>query len=124
MEHGWVALLRAVNLGVRNKVPMAELRALLADAGYGDVRTYIASGNVLFTSDDGDAAKVARRVERTIEKAFGVATTAVVRTLDEVRARCADFTARRIEAALANVGAAPDAPGEGGTPYTESGHPH
>jgi len=86
VEHGWVALLRAVNLGVRNKVPMAELRALLADAGYGDVRTYIASGNVLFTSDDGDAAKVARRVERTIEKAFGVATTAVMRTLDEVRA--------------------------------------
>ncbi len=45
-------------------------------------------------------------------------------TLDEVRTRCADFTARRIEAALANVGAAPGAPGEGGTPYTESGHPH
>ena len=43
----WVALLRAVNLGARNKVPMAKLRALLEEAGYGDVRTYIASGNVL-----------------------------------------------------------------------------
>lgn len=41
----WVALLRAVNLGARNKVPMA-LRALLERAGHGDVRTYIQSGKM------------------------------------------------------------------------------
>jgi len=45
----WVALLRAVNLGSRNKVPMAQLRRAMADAGYGDVRTVIASGNVVFS---------------------------------------------------------------------------
>ena len=50
----WVALLRGVNLGARNKVPMAQLRTLLEDAGYGNVRTYIASGNVLL---DGPAAR-------------------------------------------------------------------
>ena len=38
----WVALLRAVNLGARNKVPMAELRTLLEAAGYESVRTYVA----------------------------------------------------------------------------------
>ena len=43
----WVVLLRAVNLGSRNKVPMSKLRSLLEEEGYGDVRTYIASGNVL-----------------------------------------------------------------------------
>jgi uncharacterized protein (DUF1697 family) len=75
----WVALLRAVNLGARNKVPMAELRTLLEDAGYGNVRTYIASGNVLF---DGPRAKAraAGELERLVAKAFGVETTAILRT--------------------------------------------
>ena len=81
-----MALLRAVNLGGRNKVPMAELRARLADAGFGEVRTYIASGNVLFTAAERDAAAVARRVERTVADAFDVTTTAVMRTFAEVRA--------------------------------------
>ena len=74
----WVVLLRAVNLGGRNKVPMAELRALLEEAGYGAVRTYIASGNVLL---DGPRSKtaVAEEVERLIADAFGVTTTAIVR---------------------------------------------
>ena len=75
----WVALLRAVNLGTRNKVPMAELRARLETAGYEGVRTYIASGNVLL---DGPRSKtaVARKLERLIADEFGVSTTAIVRT--------------------------------------------
>ena len=52
----WVALLRAVNLGARNKVPMARLRALLEAAGYEDVRTYIASGNLILDGPTGRAA--------------------------------------------------------------------
>lgn len=74
----WVALLRAVNLGARNKVPMAELRTLLEDAGYENVRTYIASGNVLLESRDG-AAKVAAAIERLVADSFGVTTTAILR---------------------------------------------
>jgi uncharacterized protein (DUF1697 family) len=75
----WVVLLRAVNLGARNKVPMAQLRALLEEAGYENVRTYIASGNVLL---DGPRSKatVARGLERLIADAFGVETTAIMRT--------------------------------------------
>jgi uncharacterized protein (DUF1697 family) len=74
----WVALLRAVNLGARNKVPMAELRALLEEAGYGGVRTYIASGNVVL---DGPArrAAVASELERLVADSFGVTTTAIMR---------------------------------------------
>lgn len=75
----WVALLRAVNLGARNKVPMAELRALLERAGYADVRTYIASGNVLLDGPE-DPTIVARDVERIIEKSFDVTTTAILRS--------------------------------------------
>ncbi len=45
----WIVLLRAVNVGGTGKLPMAELRAMCKDAGFRDVRTYIASGNVVLT---------------------------------------------------------------------------
>jgi uncharacterized protein (DUF1697 family) len=75
----WVALLRAVNLGARNKVPMAQLRTLLEAAGYEGVRTYIASGNVLLDSPQKRQA-VAADLERLIKDSFHVDTTAIVRT--------------------------------------------
>jgi uncharacterized protein (DUF1697 family) len=81
----WVVLLRAVNLGGRNKVPMAELRSLLEAAGYGAVRTYIASGNVLLDCPRSGAAVVGE-LERIVADGFGVDTTAIVR-------RPADLTA-------------------------------
>ena len=81
----WVALLRAVNLGARNKVPMAELRARLEAAGFEDVRTYIASGNVLLDAPKNRTA-VAGRLERLIADAFRVETTAIMRTSDELAA--------------------------------------
>jgi uncharacterized protein (DUF1697 family) len=85
----WVVLLRAVNLGARNKVPMPELRSLLEEAGYGDVRTYIASGNVLL---DGPRSgpSVAREVEQIIAAEFGVDTTAIVRKPAELGALVSD----------------------------------
>lgn len=79
----WVALLRAVNLGARNKVPMARLRALLDDAGYGSVRTYIASGNVILDGPRGRGT-VANGIERLVADAFGVETTAIMRTPGEL----------------------------------------
>jgi uncharacterized protein (DUF1697 family) len=85
----WVVLLRAVNLGARNKVPMAQLRTLLEDAGYGNVRTYIASGNVVL---DGSrtGASVARELERIVTDEFGVDTTAIVRKPAELEALVSD----------------------------------
>lgn len=47
----YVALLRGINVGGKNKVVMSELREQVADAGYGNVRTYINSGNLLFEAD-------------------------------------------------------------------------
>jgi uncharacterized protein (DUF1697 family) len=75
----WVALLRAVNLGARNKVPMAELRALLEEEGYENVRTYIASGNVVLDGPRG-AAALSSKLEALVEDAFGVTTTSILRT--------------------------------------------
>jgi uncharacterized protein (DUF1697 family) len=81
----WVVLLRAVNLGARNKVPMAKLRSLLEEAGYGEVRTYIASGNILLDGPR-SASSVAREVEQIVAAEFGVDTTAIVRRPAELAA--------------------------------------
>ncbi len=78
----WVALLRAVNLGSRNKVPMAQLRRVLEDAGYDHVRTVIASGNVVFAR----AAKPSpRALESLIADEFGVRTTVILRSAAQIR---------------------------------------
>ncbi|MGJ8624708.1 MAG: DUF1697 domain-containing protein [Yoonia sp.] len=56
----WVALLRGVNVGGGNKVPMADLRGLAEGLGWRNVRSYIASGNLVFEADAGGHAKVLR----------------------------------------------------------------
>jgi uncharacterized protein (DUF1697 family) len=65
----YLVLLRGINVGGRNKVPMADLRAVLEDLGFSNVSTYIASGNVLLDSDL-SAAKVASKIEDALPKAF------------------------------------------------------
>jgi uncharacterized protein (DUF1697 family) len=65
----YLVLLRGINVGGKNKVPMAELRTVLEDAGFSNVSTYIASGNVFLDSDLG-ASKVADKIEAALPKAF------------------------------------------------------
>ncbi|MCW3040726.1 MAG: hypothetical protein JWM31_2631 [Solirubrobacterales bacterium] len=73
-----VVLLRGINVGKAKQVPMAELRALLAEAGYGDPRTLLRSGNAVVASDEEpDAA--ARRIEDLLAQRFGFPVDVVVR---------------------------------------------
>jgi uncharacterized protein (DUF1697 family) len=65
----YLVLLRGINVGGKNKVPMAELRRVLDGLGFENVSTYIASGNVLLDSDL-SAAKVAEKIEAALPKAF------------------------------------------------------
>jgi uncharacterized protein (DUF1697 family) len=81
----WVLLLRAVNLGPTNKVPMAQLRRTLADRGHADVRTYLQSGNVVLRSPL-DAADLAERVRAQLADAFGLHTDVIVRSAREITA--------------------------------------
>lgn len=76
----WVALLRAVNLGSRNKVPMPRLREVLAEAGFTEVRTYVNSGNVVLDSPRRSPAAVGTAVRGLIAEHFGVDTPVIVRT--------------------------------------------
>jgi uncharacterized protein (DUF1697 family) len=74
-----IALLRGINVGGHRKVPMAELRALASSAGFGDVRTYVASGNLVLSSDN-QPATIETTLEQAIEARFGFAVDVVVRT--------------------------------------------
>ncbi|MCB0977579.1 MAG: DUF1697 domain-containing protein [Acidimicrobiales bacterium] len=80
-----VALLRGVNVGGKNKLPMADLRAAMAPR-FGDVETYIASGNVLFdlppamTAAEGETA-----IAELIGTSFGLEVPVVIRTVAQMR---------------------------------------
>jgi uncharacterized protein (DUF1697 family) len=79
-----VALLRGINVGGRNKVPMAELREVVTSLGHAGVTTYIQSGNVLFTTAEDDTAKLAAALEAAITGAFGLKSSVVVLSRDEL----------------------------------------
>lgn len=76
----FIALLRGINVGGRNRVPMAELRSLCAeDLGWEGVTTYIQSGNVLFRKEDA-APTLEDAFEEAIERRFGLSIPILVRT--------------------------------------------
>ncbi|MCS7462391.1 DUF1697 domain-containing protein [Paenibacillus doosanensis] len=78
----YIALLRGINVGGKNKVKMADLRTILEEMGLGRVQTYIQSGNVLFEADE-EEGPLRQRLERELEARLGFAVAVVVRTLDE-----------------------------------------
>lgn len=82
----WVLLLRAVNVGGNNKVPMASLRAVLEQLGHTEVRTYLNSGNATFHSSGEDPRALAADVEAALEASLGVSVRAVVRSTADVAA--------------------------------------
>jgi len=77
-----LALLRGINVGGRNKVPMAELREVVTSLGHTGVTTYIQSGNVLFTTPERDTAKLASALEAAITGSFGICSSVVVLSRD------------------------------------------
>ena len=79
-----VALLRGINVGGRNKVPMADLREVVTSLGHTGVSTYIQSGNVLFSTAEDDTAKLAAALESAIEGRFGIWSSVVVLSRDEL----------------------------------------
>jgi uncharacterized protein (DUF1697 family) len=79
-----VALLRGINVGGRNKVPMADLREVVTSLGHTGVSTYIQSGNVLFSTADTDTAKLAAALESAIGERFGIWASVVVLSRDEL----------------------------------------
>ncbi|WP_263731367.1 DUF1697 domain-containing protein [Cellulomonas sp. SG140] len=86
MTKAYAALLRGINVGGNKKLPMAELRSLLTDLGHGDVRTYLQSGNAVFTSDHDDEEALATRLRAAIGARFGFDVEVLVRDHDYLKA--------------------------------------
>jgi uncharacterized protein (DUF1697 family) len=88
----YVVLLRGINVGGKNPVPMARLREVLGELGYEDVVTYIASGNVVLRSRHGKD-RIKREIEAALPKAFKLHSELIavhVVTADQIRAVVAD----------------------------------
>ncbi|QGV77933.1 DUF1697 domain-containing protein [Streptomyces ficellus] len=80
MTTRYAALLRGINVSGHKKVPMAQLRTLLAELGHSDVTTYLQSGNAAFTSASGaDEDTLATALEAAIEEHFGFRVDCLVR---------------------------------------------
>lgn len=77
-----IALLRGINVGGNNKLPMADLRTLLTELGCQNVKTYIQSGNAAF--DAPDATDMADRLTSAIAERFGLKVPVILRTRDEL----------------------------------------
>lgn len=85
----YIALLRAVNVGGTGKLPMADLRAMCEAAGFRNVRTYIASGNVVFDTP-GAAGKAKAALEAALESHAGKPVGVAIRTAAEMAQVLAD----------------------------------
>lgn len=82
----FVALLRGINLGARNKIAMADLRDLLETIGAEDVTTYVQSGNVVFRSASRSAETLERAIEKRIKADLGLEVAVLVRTKAQLAA--------------------------------------
>lgn len=82
----YIALLRGINVGGHNKVPMAELRALLAKSGFKNVKTYIQTGNIIFQDSEGDVIDIETKLRNIILDHFGFEVAVLVRTRDQIQA--------------------------------------
>lgn len=86
MAEAYVALLRGINVGGNNVIPMRALAATFEGLDLDGVRTYIQSGNVLFSTRARDLRALEKRLEGAVKKAHGCAPRIVVKSRPEMRA--------------------------------------
>ena len=105
MTTTYAALLRGINVGGSRKVPMGDLRTLMEDLGHGGVRSYLQSGQAVFTADHGDEETLAAELAGAIEKRFGFAVDVIVRDHAYLKAiaEACPFPAAELEAKQLHV---------------------
>src|SRR5688572_32792507 len=77
----YAVFLRGINVGGNKKVPMAQLKKLLERIGFADVKTLLASGNVLLTSKKENIGALTKRIANAIEKEFGFPVPVLIREI-------------------------------------------
>jgi uncharacterized protein (DUF1697 family) len=91
-----IALLRGINVGRAKRVAMADLRALVEKLGYGDVRTLLNSGNVVFSVPRAVRGDPASRIEKAVATRLGVSSRVTVMTAREIAAAVDDNPLRNL----------------------------
>ena len=79
-----VALLRGINVGGHNKLPMKDLASMFREAGCAEVRTYIQSGNVVFAADAALAARIPDIITDSIRERFGFEVPLITRSAEQL----------------------------------------
>jgi len=90
-----IALLRGINVGKAKRVAMADLRALMTDLGFANVRTLLNSGNAVFDAKGGTAPAHAKRLRAAIRETLGVDCEVIVKTAADLAAAIAEHPLRR-----------------------------
>jgi len=80
----YISMLRGINVGGHNKVPMDQLRAMFEQLGFKQVRTYIQSGNVVFQGQKAVPSDLSTQIEKEIVAEFGFPASVITRTPDEL----------------------------------------
>ena len=81
----YIGLLRRINISGKNKISMPELKIALSEKGFADVKTYLNSGNVLFSDDEPDAVKLAESILAIIFETFHLEIPVFVISQDELK---------------------------------------
>ncbi|HUP49595.1 MAG TPA: DUF1697 domain-containing protein [Thermoanaerobaculia bacterium] len=81
----YVALLRGINVGGKNLIRMADLKACFEGQGFRDVATYIQSGNVLFKSNEPGRTRLTPRIEEVLAATFNYRASVVLRSQEQMR---------------------------------------
>ena len=77
----WIVLLRGVNVSGKNKLPMAEFRTAMTNAGFSNVQSYIQSGNVVLEADEGHSKEdVSQKVQAVLSQSFDIQTPLMLLT--------------------------------------------
>jgi len=80
----YVAFLRGINVGGKNKIKMETLREVFGSLGFETVKTYINSGNVIFETGETAGKELASKIESAIEKEFALKIKVIVRKMSEI----------------------------------------
>ena len=90
----YIAFLRGINISGKNKVPMAELKKGFEEIGFAEVKTYLNSGNVIFSSDEDDMVEITNRIETMTKRQFGLEIPVFViskETLEDILTHAPDW---------------------------------
>jgi uncharacterized protein (DUF1697 family) len=81
----YVALLRGINVGGNNRVEMKKLKLTFEGLGFENVKSFINSGNVIFSSDEINEQKLTQKIEAAIKEDFGIEVKVLLRNLEQIK---------------------------------------